>query len=171
MSTVIRRATAADPAAIAKVHVASWQQAYRDILPEAYLASLSIEQRLAQWHKTIEAQINPVFVAEVDGEVVGFSCVGPCRDADAGPQDYEILAIYLDNRYWSKDLGRQLWLAARDVAVVQGAQRMSLWVFSKNLRAIKFYQTMGFSCETGSLEVFDIGCIEASELRFSMRLR
>lgn len=170
MTSVIRLATAADPAAIAKVHVASWQQAYRDILPAEYLASLSLEQCRTQWIDAIAAKINTIFVAEIDSEIVGFSCIGLCRDEGAGATDFEILAIYVDAAYWTRGIGRELWLASRDVALTQGARSISLWVFSENARAIKFYQAAGFACEQDSLETFEIGGIEASEFRFSMPL-
>jgi len=170
MTPVIRVATAVDPAAIAKVHVASWQQAYREILPADYLASLSIEQRRTQWVDAIAAGINTIFVAEIDGEIVGFSCIGPCRDEGAQLTDYEILAIYVDPKYWTQGVGHELWLASRDAALTNGARHISLWVFSENVRAIRFYQTAGFSCEEGSMETFEIGGIEASELRFVLPL-
>lgn len=45
----VRHATANDAAAIAQVHVASWQAAYRGLLPEALLVSLSVERRQRHW--------------------------------------------------------------------------------------------------------------------------
>jgi hypothetical protein len=41
--------TAADCRAIAEVHVESWQHAYKDILPDTYLASLSVTEREEMW--------------------------------------------------------------------------------------------------------------------------
>jgi len=41
-----------DLEAIAKVHVLSWQHAYRQLLPQEFLASLSIEQRRTMWAKS-----------------------------------------------------------------------------------------------------------------------
>ena len=41
----IRPAAEGDAAGIARVHVRSWQEAYAGIVPEAYLASLDVDQR------------------------------------------------------------------------------------------------------------------------------
>ncbi len=38
---MIRDAIPADASAIAHVHVSSWQQAYRQLMPAAFLASLT----------------------------------------------------------------------------------------------------------------------------------
>ena len=43
----ISRASPEDAYAIAKVHVDSWREAYRTILPADYLAALSVEKRQA----------------------------------------------------------------------------------------------------------------------------
>ena len=170
VSLCIRRATRADPAAIAKVHVASWQQAYRHFLPADYLASLSIEQRRLQWVDAITAGINGIFVAELGGELIGFSCIGPCRDEGATNATYEILAIYVNPANWTQGVGRELWLASLGFAQESRAERVSLWVFTENARAISFYQAAGFVCEEESLTTFEIGGINASELRYVLKL-
>lgn len=170
MALCIRRATSADPAAIARVHVASWQQAYRHFLPADYLASLSIEQRRLQWVDAIAAGINGIFVAELGGKIVGLCSVGPCRDEDMPPASYEILAIYVNPANWTQGVGRELWLASLGFARECRAERVSLWVFTENARAISFYQAAGFVCEEKSLTTFEIGGINASELRYVLKL-
>jgi len=44
----IREATVEDAEAIAKVHVNSWQAAYQGILPDGYLAKLTVEPRRSE---------------------------------------------------------------------------------------------------------------------------
>lgn len=156
--------------AIAKVHVASWQIAYRDIFPAEYLATLSVEQRKAQWTDTIGKAISQTFVAEINGEIVGFSCVGPCRDEGAQPTDFEIWALYVIADYWKQGVGRELWLTSRSGALAKGARRISLWAVAGNVRAINFYQRAGFACEEASLTSFELGGVEAQEFRFSQNL-
>jgi hypothetical protein len=51
MGLVVRRAEPQDAPAVARVHVASWRQAYRGLLPQEYLDSLSIEARTTTWAK------------------------------------------------------------------------------------------------------------------------
>jgi hypothetical protein len=45
---MIRQAILEDAEAIAKVHVASWQAAYKGLMPAEFLASLSVERRKTQ---------------------------------------------------------------------------------------------------------------------------
>lgn len=89
----IRTATTADAAAIAAVHVAGWQAAYDGLLPPEMLASLSVEDRTAQWAHWLTTD-RRVLVAVLDGVVVGFVSVGVSRDADAVSEDGELDAIY-----------------------------------------------------------------------------
>jgi len=48
---VIRSATVEDAIGIAEAHVASWQTAYRGLLPQALLDGLSVERRTTQWQE------------------------------------------------------------------------------------------------------------------------
>jgi hypothetical protein len=41
----IRRASQSDARAIAEVHVASWRETYRGIVPDAFLDALSVAER------------------------------------------------------------------------------------------------------------------------------
>jgi hypothetical protein len=50
---LIREAKITDAAAIAKVHVDSWRTTYVGIVPTAYLAGLSHEQRAEEWRRTL----------------------------------------------------------------------------------------------------------------------
>jgi hypothetical protein len=69
----LRPADIADARAIAKVHVLSWQHAYRGLLPQGFLDGLSVEQRQAMWSSSITQGDMSILVAEVNDRVVGFS--------------------------------------------------------------------------------------------------
>jgi ribosomal protein S18 acetylase RimI-like enzyme len=69
---VIRRATRADAAEIARVHVATWQFAYAEILAPEQIASVTVADRIAIWERVL-AEDAPVWVAEVNGRIVGFA--------------------------------------------------------------------------------------------------
>jgi hypothetical protein len=82
----IQAATSEDCRAIAEVQVDSWQHAYRGILPEQYLASLSVAEREAMWRRMVERQPSHLLVARAAGQVVGFVAFGASRDEGA-PND------------------------------------------------------------------------------------
>lgn len=82
---LIEAANLGDCRAIAKIHVASWQQAYAHFVPSEYLASLSVPAREASWQAQIQADIPRVLVARGGGGVTGFVAFGPYRDAHGPP--------------------------------------------------------------------------------------
>ncbi|MGH2840330.1 MAG: hypothetical protein ACRDKY_05850 [Solirubrobacteraceae bacterium] len=49
----VRTATRDDAHPIARVHVRSWQVAYRGLLPDAILDGLSVEERRTIWHQLL----------------------------------------------------------------------------------------------------------------------
>jgi hypothetical protein len=62
MAGRVRPATAEDTRANAEVQVRGWRWAYRELLPAAYLATLSIDAREQMWRRWLaapEAQICP----------------------------------------------------------------------------------------------------------------
>jgi ribosomal protein S18 acetylase RimI-like enzyme len=166
----LRAATIDDARAIAAVHVRSWQQAYRDLLPTDLLANLSIDRRQAMWARAIGDAQSSQLVAEADGSVAGFLDYGHCRDDGTSPKDYEIRAMYLAPEYCSKGLGRHLWLASEQAMAALGAIHVSLWVLEGNLRGIRFYRAAGFRLDTGSAKSVELGGVQVSEVRCSRSL-
>ena len=75
---VIRRARAADAAPIARVHVQSWREAYRGLVPDVYLDQLSVAAHERQWRRSFAAG-TWAFVAEWEQRVVGFASGGLSR--------------------------------------------------------------------------------------------
>ncbi len=75
----IRLATPEDAAKIAHVHIESWRTTYAGIVPDACLAALNETERELQWQEWLTRDI-PVYIAELDGQVVGFISGGPIRE-------------------------------------------------------------------------------------------
>ena len=98
MTHVVRPAVLDDADAIAEVHVAAWQDAYRDIVPNDFLAGLSVKQRADKWREIIASNqakdANALFVVTNNKEICGFIACGPARDRDF-PGHGEIFAIYI----------------------------------------------------------------------------
>lgn len=72
-ATSVRPATPDDAAAIAGVHVRSWQVAYRGVVPDVILDGLSVEQRRTTWRQLlVDDHGSLTLVADRGGEVAGF---------------------------------------------------------------------------------------------------
>lgn len=168
---MIRKALPDDAKAIAQVHISSWQDAYRDLMPAEYLSGLqaTLAQRESFWMRSIEADEPKVWVAEVDGQVVGWISVGASRDEEAaGKNTGEVMAIYVLAGYWQTGVGLALWKAGLQNLMVQGYQDLTLWVLSRNDRAIRFYRRAGCVEDTGSERTLQRGGVTLEEVRYRL---
>lgn len=165
----IRRAEVGDAAAVAVVHVRSWQAAYRSLLPQDFLDGLDPGPRSAWWERVLGATRWPelgTFVVEEAGAVIGFAHVGPTRDADLDSVRVgEISAIYLLSEAWGQGFGRQLMTAALGTLGAAGFGEAALWVLDTNDRARSFYQAGGWSPD-GAAQQNDLGGVTLSEVRY-----
>jgi L-amino acid N-acyltransferase YncA len=106
----IRPAEKKDASGIAKVHIQTWQYAYKGLMPDNFLNNLSIEKRTKRWEETLS---NPKpesqsYVAITDNKVIGFCSVGHCRDKDMSETTGELYAIYIDSNFMNKGAGSAL---------------------------------------------------------------
>ncbi|PKO31953.1 MAG: N-acetyltransferase [Betaproteobacteria bacterium HGW-Betaproteobacteria-9] len=159
-----------DARAVAEIHVNAWRVAYASILSAEYLASLSVDQREAMWHKCIAAGEPELLVAKRHGAVVGWMSFGDSRDDGAPKSEAEVWALYVAPECWSSGAGRQLWLRARELMRDRGFTTCSLWVFPQNERAIRFYRAAGFVADAGPPQAFELGGRQLQEVRYVCRL-
>jgi GNAT superfamily N-acetyltransferase len=149
----LRDATPDDAHAIATVHVASWQVAYRGLLPDDLLDGLSVTDRARRWADGLSTPApRSRTVLAVDGTaVLGFAATGPARDADDSAAG-ELYAVYLDPATWGRGHGRRVHDGALDNLRADGFAHACLWLLDGNARAAAFYHRQGWS-ETGETKV------------------
>ncbi|MFD7323015.1 GNAT family N-acetyltransferase [Streptomyces sp. NPDC059875] len=168
----IRGARPQDAAAIAAVHVRSWQAAYRDLLPRPYLDGLDVEERTAVWAVRLGAPEPPtVLVAtEADGRVVGFCCVRawPEDDLDPGTTG-EVAALYALPEVWGTGVGRGLLAASEEALVAGGFREAALWVLADNARGRRFYEAADWRHDGTVVQDVTAGRT-LDELRYRRRL-
>lgn len=144
---IIRDALAPDAAGIARVHVDSWRSTYAGIMPDDILKGLSYSQREQMWAERIQdrAEEQPLLVAEISDEVVGFVGAGPER---SGKPEYtgEIYAIYLLKEVQRQGIGKALFLAAADRLAALGHSSLLVWVAAEN-------PSRGFYAALGGVEI------------------
>ena len=93
---LVRPATPDDSRAIATIHVETWRVAYLDIVPQAHLDSLSIEQREQRWRVALANTFGrTTTVVESEGAVIGWCTYGPYRGPEVTPETGELWAIYV----------------------------------------------------------------------------
>lgn len=139
----IRAANQGDVPAIAKVHIQSWQEAYKDLIPEDYLDNLDskLNERVEMWNHILANPKRWAWVAEGSNGIVGFVLFGPPRDPDR--EDHiELGAIYLLESEQNKGIGFSLLSAGFNKMKSLGYKKAYCWVLEGN-PTIKFYERSG----------------------------
>lgn len=165
-SYLVRPATVRDAKAIAEIHVATWQAAYKDLMPEDYLNTMTLEKRQSYWREAIEYSEPQLLVATDGDQLVGFVGYDRSRDAKTPSTMGEIWAIYVAPTHWRKGIGLALWDGARDGLKDEGCTQVTLWVLLHNERALEFCEhAAGFKREMASLKSVAFGSAKLEEIR------
>lgn len=167
----VRRATPSDAAAIAEIHVASWQAAYRGLFPDAVLDRLSATERQAQWTRLLADDATTLWVSEEGRRVTGFISACPSRDADAPPPQFaEIAALYIHPDFWIKGCGRALCQALFDHLRQTSVQAVIVWALTGNIPARHFYERLGFAPDDARRDITMYGTT-LPEIRYRQTFR
>ncbi len=135
----IRRASIADAAAIGAVHVAAWRSAYPGLLPDQYLARLSVTRQSAFYERAIRLGAG-VQVATKSNRVVGFSTARRTQGNELG--DGEIETLYVLDDFRDQGFGRRLMRASAAYLSELGCNSAFAWVLRDN-QASFFYEHIG----------------------------
>ena len=137
---LLRPAEPDDAIAVARVHVRSWQAAYRTLLPDDYLDQVRPEDRAQKYNFSSLDPLQPqTIVAAEAGVIQGFATTAPARVADM-PGCGELCALYVDPNQWSRGIGAALVAVARSRLFDLGFRHAVLWVLVGNVRADRFYR-------------------------------
>jgi ribosomal protein S18 acetylase RimI-like enzyme len=169
MTVEIREATYSDAETIARIHVLSWQAAYRGIMPDEFLEGLSVEARSSMWQKSLQIGKLKVLLAYSDEVVVGWIAFGACRDTDKDETWAEVEALYVLPKFWRRGIGERLSNSARASLREAGFSFVALWVLSENHRARGFYHRIGFHHDESS-KCISVGGVPLTEIRYRCSL-
>ena len=119
------------------VHCTAWQEAYRGIVCDRYLDSMTVEATTARARKFPENTL----VAKDKEKVVGSAVYSLSRDEDLMDAG-EVVAIYVLSEYYGHKIGYRLMNEA--VSRLSEYNTIFVWVLEQNERAIRFYHRYGF---------------------------
>ena len=148
----LRKARVADAIAIGAVHVAAWRSTYPGILPDAYLAKMSVSRQAAFYDAAIRGGTG-VTVATASGvdvpagsgpRIIGFTTAGRARTEIAGRRlaEGEVETLYVLDDWRERGVGRRLMRAAGAHLSDIGCKSAFLWVLRDN-PSRWFYQRLG----------------------------
>lgn len=162
---MIRRGKPGDEAGLARVHVASWQAAYRGLMDQAFLDGLDLEARTAWWATALTRQTNLINVVVVEGSIAGFCLAGASTQDGWG----EVYAIYVDPEHWGEGMGADLLRAGEADLAAAGHSQALLWVLSRNGPARAFYERQGWALAK-PMRIESIGGADVTEVRYEKAL-
>jgi len=166
---LLRPAEPQDAMAVARVHVRTWQVAYRSLLPDEYLDQLHPEDRAQRYDFATTDTTKPqTIVAVEEGRILGFATTAPSREPDL-PHHGELYALYVDPDHWGHRIGLALISAARDRLLKLGFRQAVLWTLAGNARADRFYKTDNWALD-GHRKTDSIWGVTVDELRYQRQL-
>ncbi|MGE0224688.1 MAG: N-acetyltransferase family protein [Acetobacteraceae bacterium] len=149
----IRKARPADAIAIGAVHVAAWRSTYPGILPDRFLARMSVSRQAAHYDAAIRSGVG-VLVATASGpdvptgsgpRIVGFTTAGRARTTEISGRrlaEGEVETLYVLDDWRDRGVGRRLMRAAAAHLAEVGCKSAYLWVLRDN-PSRWFYERLG----------------------------
>ena len=144
----IRLARFEDAKELARLHIETWQSAYRGLVPDERLDTLSHEQFTERWRGNIEKSgTERENWITVDAErITGFVSFGPTTDEGADPATTaSIYGLYVHPSAWRSGVGWALTAEAVGRLTARSFRAVTLWTWERNERARQFYERVGFT--------------------------
>jgi GNAT superfamily N-acetyltransferase len=136
MTTVTRRAESSDAERLGELHSQCWRELYSTLLPAEVLADLSPATMAGLWQRFVTRGERYVqYVAERDGQIVGFVGIGPGRETGF-EEAAELYFIYVEQSAQRSGIGKQLLAAVPEAS--------HLWIAANNRATQKFYRKNKF---------------------------
>lgn len=142
MDLQIRRAIPQDADAIAAIHVAAWEGAYRGIIPDKEFTKRPLARRQQQWREWLLCDDRITLVAcDRCGEIVGFTGGWMLDRNEAGFDSY-LATLYLRPDVKGQGIGEVLLRAYAAEVIALDGRSMVLRTLRLN-RARSFYERLG----------------------------
>jgi ribosomal protein S18 acetylase RimI-like enzyme len=139
----IRSATPKDSVDVARIQVETWRSTYSGIISARHLNGLSVQKSAQYWEAAIlRAEAGKfLLVVESEGAPRGFLAGGPIREP-IGEFTGEVYALYIEERYQKRSLGKAIFAAGLERLKELGMPGVAVWVLKDN-PSFHFYEKMG----------------------------
>jgi GNAT superfamily N-acetyltransferase len=144
MTYVIREMKQEDIRAVQSVAKIAWHDTYEGIIPREIQDSF-LDEAYSDEKMKYRLKNTHLFVAEEEGEVIGFANFSPIRLQN----EAELGAIYLLPEQQGKGIGSAL--LQKGITTLKGIRKMYIHVEAENEKGKRFYEAKGFA----ALEQFD----------------
>lgn len=138
----IRVATKADCPFLADVKLAAWETTYRGIYPDYKFDEYDRVKQSKKFEVFVDDPNNDLFVAELEGKIVGYMSCGKPRYPYAD-YEQEIGMLYILQECRGQGLGRRFFEKAVEQIKSRGYNRFFISCNKYNVPAQHFYLAMG----------------------------
>ena len=159
---LIRTLTKDDVRGAAEIKANGWKTAYKGIIDQTYLNSLSVDDNEKKFENNIG---DSNFIVAIEGDKV----VGFCKfmnnnsfSPDIEYVDCELSAIYVHPDYKGNGIGTKMFEYVLNEFNSENKTTMILWCLKDNINSIKFYERMGGKIQ--EIRKVKIGDIEYDEV-------
>lgn len=141
----IEQAQPGHEAILAYIQTESWKSAFQNILEPEILAQFTDFGKVTgMYERTLSENIGNGYLLSAEGAPHCIAWWDATREKDM-PHYAELICIHsLPNR-WGKGYGSIMMKTVLHDAAAAGYEKIMLWVFAENARAIRFYEKHGFS--------------------------
>ena len=139
----IRAAMPEDAHQCARIHICSWDFAYKDYVPLDIIKEHNA-RRPAMWKKLLAENQDVHYIITLDHQAIGIITINPQNESDLPDTVYELSGLYFDPDFVGKGLGTRAMNWIKTEIKTRGFHGISLWVLSQNDRAKAFYIKNGF---------------------------
>ena len=162
--TSIRRATVEDAAVLAELGTATFVETFGHLYSPADLQAFLDESHTpAAYAKVLANPDYALWIAERDGEAIGYAQAGPCGlpHAEVQPGDGELKRLYVLASHQGGGWGGRLFDQAERWLLRDGPRTLWIGVWSENFGAQRFYARRGF--EQVGTYAFPVGRVRDRE--------
>jgi RimJ/RimL family protein N-acetyltransferase len=159
------RATVDLAEVLGRVHSASWQAAYRGIIPLETIDAFTPEKQAGAFREAIVSRPEEYYLFKADGRPAGLASLHKAYAEGSAETEGEVYAIYFHPDYWGTSVTHTAFRFCLNRLEERGFTKIFIWVLEKNARARKFYEKYGFVLD-GAAQSIDLGA-PLTEVRYS----
>lgn len=158
MDYTIERVKLGDESTLAYIQTESWKAGFKDILSVDTLKRYTqIDKATVMYRRLLEKNIGNGYLLKAEGNPHCIAWWDATRENDM-PDYAELICIHSLQNQWRKGYGSKMMDTVLHDIAHAGYSRVMLWVFADNIRARKFYESLGF-IESGKVKT-DMEAIE-----------
>lgn len=163
MNSTIRKVQQGDEKTLAYIQTESWKAAFAEILPADLLKRCTdIDKAEKMYSGLLKDNIGNGYILEINNKAHCIAYWDASREADMAGYA-ELICIHSLQDGWRHGYGSQMMIRVLDDIRNAGFNKVMLWVFKENTRAISFYEKHGFTANGKSQEA-----LGATEVMYEM---